>query len=96
MPAAARKGDMCSGHDGFPPRPNDEGSGDVYINGIEAHRQGDHWVTHCDDDTCHDSVEAVGRPNVYINNKQATAIGDQIACGSVIAEGSNNVFFGDA
>ena len=46
MPEVARKGDIGSGHGCWPPRPNDEGSQDVYVNGIPLHRQGDHWQPH--------------------------------------------------
>lgn len=47
MPAVTRKGDIDSGHGCFPARPNNEGSPDVFINGIAAHRVGDGWETHC-------------------------------------------------
>lgn len=90
MAAAARLGDKCTGHPKCPPRPNDEGSGNVYVNNLPAHRQGDHWTIHC----LHDSVLAVGSSTVYINNKGAGRIGDPVACGSAVAEGSSNVFIG--
>jgi len=95
MPAATRLGDVCTGHGCYPPRVNDEGSDNVFINGISAHRQGDHWVTHCCDDRCHDSKLARGSPSVYVNKKQAARIGDAIACGSAVAQGSPDVFIGD-
>lgn len=41
MPAAIRKGDICKGHGCFVPRANDEGSHNVFINGIPAHQ----WET---------------------------------------------------
>lgn len=94
MPAATRLGDECSGHGCFPPRVNDEGSSDVFINGIPAHRVGDHWVTHCCGPACHDSVCATGSSTVFVNGKPAARIGDLVACGSAIAQGSPNVFFG--
>lgn len=96
MPAVSRLGDKCTGHpNGFPPRPNDEASGDVFINGIGAHRQGDHWVTHCNSNpSCHDSVLASGSSTVYCNGKQISRISDPVACGSTVAEGSPDVFAG--
>lgn len=94
MPAVTRLGDSCTGHSAFPPRPNDSASGDVFCNGIAVHRQGDHWVVHCARSSCHDSSLASGSSTVYVNGKQVARIGDPIACGSVSAEGSNNVFSG--
>ncbi|GHY09153.1 putative PAAR repeat-containing protein [Vibrio cholerae] len=46
MPGAARLGDIGSEHDCFPPTPIIAGSGDVFIDGKPAVRQGDasHWV----------------------------------------------------
>lgn len=93
MAQAVRKGDMCGGHDGFVPRPNDEGSPNVFINGIPAHRQGDHWQTHCNGvPSCHDSVAGEGSPNVFVNGKPLMRVGDKTVCGSPIVTGSPNVF----
>ncbi len=94
MPPATRLGDVCTGHGCFPPRPNDEASDNVFINGIGAHREGDHWVTHCCTIVCHDGVAVEGSATVFINGKAAVRIGDLISCGSASAEGSPNVFFG--
>lgn len=93
MPAA-RKGDYCTGHGCYPPRPNLEGSSDVLINGRPAHREGDRWASHCCRH-CHSSVLEAGSPTVYINGKQAGRIGDPVACGSNIMTGSNNVLIGE-
>lgn len=85
MPLAIRKGDLCKGHDDWPSRPNDEGSPNVFINGLAAHRVGDHWVTHCNPaPECHDSVAATGSPNVFVNGKLLCRVGDLVACGSVM------------
>jgi len=95
MPGASRLGDMGSGHASWPPRPNDEASTDVFVNSIGSHRQGDHWATHCNPQPeCHDSTLAAGSSTVYVNGKQMSRIGDPIACGSTITEGSTNVFVG--
>lgn len=94
MPAVTRLGDTCTGHGCFPPRANDSASGDVFVNGIGAHREGDHWVTHCCGIPCHDSSLAAGSSTVFVNGKQLCRIGDPVACGSASAVGSENVFAG--
>ncbi len=94
MPAVARFGDRCSGHGCFPPRPNDDGSPDVFVNGLAAHRRGDHWMSHCCGLTCHDSVLAGGSGTVFVNGRPLGRVGDGVACGSVVAQGSGNVFSG--
>jgi uncharacterized Zn-binding protein involved in type VI secretion len=91
MPAAARLGDPSTGHGPCSPRPNDQGSPNVFINGLPAHRQGDHWVVHC----LHDSVLATGSSTVFVNGKKAGRVGDSVACGDRVASGSPNVFIGD-
>jgi uncharacterized Zn-binding protein involved in type VI secretion len=95
MPAVTRLGDKCSGHGGWPARVSDSASGDVFVNGIAVHREGDHWVTHCNaEPTCHDSTLASGSSKVFINGKQCGRVGDPVACGSKVAVGSGNVFAG--
>lgn len=93
MPAVTRLGDGCTGHGSWPPRVNDSASSNVFCNNIAVHRQGDHWVTHCNPEpSCHDSSLAAGSPNVFVNNKQIGRIGDPVGCGSSVAGGSGNVF----
>jgi len=94
MSAATRIGDECTGHGCWGPRICDQGSENVFINGLPAHRVGDHWTTHCCGPACHDSVASSGSSKVFINGKAAVRIGDEIECGSVVAQGSSNVFFG--
>ena len=95
MPAVARIADKCTGHGCYPPRPNDEGSGNVFINGKPVHRAGDYWLPHgCGDCTPHSSVLASGSSSVYVNGKQMGRIGDPVACGAKVAQGSGNVFCG--
>ncbi|WP_175253460.1 PAAR domain-containing protein [Pseudomonas sp. BMW13] len=96
MPAVSRLGDNCTGHGCWPPRPCTEASPNVRVNGIAAHRQGDAWAAH----TCptipetHASVLAAGSTTVRVNGKQLARIGDPVACGSAVAQGSANVFAG--
>ena len=95
MPAVTREGDQCTGHGCHPPRPSTSGSPNVYINGIPAHRVGDTWAVHCcptPSPACHDSVLASGSPTVNVNDKPLGRIGDSVACDSVVAQGSGNVF----
>jgi uncharacterized Zn-binding protein involved in type VI secretion len=94
MAAATRLGDVCTGHGCYGPRVNDQASENVFINGIGAHRVGDHWVTHCCGPACHDSVMETGSSTVFINGLAAARIGDMVACGSASAQGSPSVFFG--
>ena len=95
MAAAARLGDICTGHGCFPPRAGASASNNVFINSIRAHRLNDAWHVHCCDGSCHASRVASGSGTVFINGRPAARIGDNIACGSLIAQGSNNVFIGD-
>lgn len=94
MPAVTRLGDPCTGHADFPARASISGSPDVFVNGIAAHRQGDEWGTHCNSKTCHASTLAVGSSTVFVNGKALGRIGDAVACGSVVAQGSASVFAG--
>jgi uncharacterized Zn-binding protein involved in type VI secretion len=94
MPSVTRLGDKCTGHGCFPPRANTSASGNVFVNNIAVHRQGDAWDTHCCGPACHDSSLASGSGTVFVNNLQIARIGDPVACGSSIAGGSGNVFAG--
>ncbi|ERI52123.1 hypothetical protein N878_01220 [Pseudomonas sp. EGD-AK9] len=96
MPAVSRLGDNCTGHGCWPPRPSTGASPNVFVNGLNVHRQGDAWAAH----TCptipetHASVLAAGSATVFANGKQLARIGDPVACGSSVAQGSANVFAG--
>jgi len=94
MAAICRLGDISTGHGSFPPRVNDSGSPNVFVNSMPIHRLGDHWITHCDSHSCHDGVDASGSPSVFANGRVVARIGDSISCGDMIAQGSQNVFAG--
>ena len=94
MPAVTRLGDQCTGHGCFSPRPSTAASGNVFVNGIGVHRLGDSWATHCCGIPCHAGTLANGSGSVFVNGKPAGRIGDSVSCGSVVAQGSQNVFFG--
>lgn len=90
-PPVARLKDLCTGHGPCAPRPNIQGSPDVFVNSRPAHRKGDKWAVHCG----HDSVLAEGSSTVFVNGKELGRIGDPVACGSDVATGSPDVFAGE-
>ncbi len=95
MPAAGRKGDTGSGHDGFPPTPATSGSGDVNTNGKPALRTGDSFAAHAKPKhPPHGRSLAAGSSSVFINGKPAGRVGDAIDCGGSVSAGSGNVFIG--
>jgi uncharacterized Zn-binding protein involved in type VI secretion len=104
--SACRLGDISSGHPPWPPRPNDQGSPDVFVNKFPWHRTGDHWAIHCcpppppppPPAQCHDGILVHGAPGVFINNKPAGRIGDLISCGKhdeFADQGSPDTFCGN-
>lgn len=92
MPPVTLLGHVCTGHGCWPPRPSVEGEPAFRINGIPVHCQGHAWAAH----TCpsipqtHASVLAAGAPNFRVNGRQVGRIGDPVACGSSVAEGTAN------
>jgi uncharacterized Zn-binding protein involved in type VI secretion len=90
MPQVHRKGDIGTGHGNCGPRPNIQGSPNVFTNGIETHREGDAWAVHCD----HGGSLKKGSSTVFINGKGCARIGDPVTCGSRAATHSPNVFAG--
>lgn len=93
MSAVARFADKCSGHGCFPSRPNIGASGNVFVNGKGVQRLGDPYASHCcPNHGCHDGVVSAGNGHVFVNGRPLARIGDQVSCGSVIEEGSGNVF----
>ncbi|WP_246099022.1 PAAR domain-containing protein [Tepidimonas thermarum] len=55
---------------------------------------GDAWGTHCCGLACHASVLAKGSSSVFAEGQAVGRIGDPVACGSAVAQGSMNVFAG--
>lgn len=90
MPAAVRIGDMSAGHCFFP-RPNVDGSPNVFINGLAAHTVGGSWPIHICGKSKHASATAQGSPNVFVNGKALARVGDSLSCGDACAQGSPNV-----
>ena len=81
---------MCTGHGSCARRAHVTGSPDVFVNGIPSHRVSDAWARHC----THESVLAAGSKTVFVNGRPKGRVGDPVACGSLVATGSNNVFVG--
>jgi len=94
MGFAARLGDVCTGHDCFPPRPSITASLDTFIDGIPALRMGDKYDVHCCLNNCHNGVVIGGDFTTFINGLPAARVGDPIECGSFIATGSFSTFIG--
>ena len=91
--AVARLGDSSAGHC-FSPRGNISGSGNVFINGIAAHRVGDKWPTHTCGNSSHASTTSQGSSTVFVNGVALARVGDKLDCGDTISQGSSSVFAG--
>lgn len=94
MPAVARLGDKDTGHGSWPPRPSTSGSPNVFINGIAALRVDDTYGPHTSGSNTHSGTVVSGSGTVKVNGKSLARIGDDVSCGSAIAQGSPNVFAG--
>lgn len=94
MPKVVRFQDLCTGHDGYQPRPNIEASPSVFGNDLGLHRVGDEWDIHCRK-SCHGGEMLDGSPNVFINDRALARVGDRITCGSYTRDGSPNIFCND-
>ena len=95
MPAAARKGDSCTGHGLYPPRASSGGSPDVFIEGAAALRVGDPYPAHCNPDgICHAGSQGAGSASVFVNGQPLARAGDAVSCGGAVANGAATVFVG--
>jgi uncharacterized Zn-binding protein involved in type VI secretion len=101
MPACAKDGDKCTGHDSHAPRTNTSSSSTVFVNGKGILRESDTWENHCDSGghNCHTSFLETGQESttVFANGHAVARLGDHISgngCLSSIAVGSGNVFVG--
>ena len=92
---AHRRYDLCTGHACYPPRPNPQGSPNVFTNNrCQIRQSADVYLPHCCGPPCHVGVVAQGSPTVYVNELQMARIGDPVSCGSAVGTGSPNVFVG--
>jgi uncharacterized Zn-binding protein involved in type VI secretion len=95
--AVTRIGDADENHCSVPHR--EEGSTDVFCNGIGISRQGDNNDSHqepngSDPCTPHSAPITTGSTTVFINGMGCGRIGDAITDCTSVAEGSSNVFAG--
>lgn len=98
MPAVSRIGDMSTGHGCFAPTalvltPVVK----TFFNGVLASvvSSGCQHESHCCGTVCHSGSErspSSGAGKTYIEGFAAARIGDNIACGDAIAQGSSNSF----
>ncbi|WP_456295276.1 PAAR domain-containing protein [Vibrio sp. AK197] len=96
MRAISRLGDGGTGHGAFVPRASNQGSDNVFCNGLPVHRQSDSWAVHCDPSlSCHTGVLLQGAQSIFVNGLPIGRVGDPIECGSLVAAGSPSVFAGD-
>lgn len=98
MAAASRRGDLSSGHGCFPPTGcTDTAASKTFINGILAQIQGSRYAAHRCGKTTHLPATrntTGGSGKVFIEGKAAIRIGDSIACGDTVGQGSPNVQIG--
>lgn len=96
MLPAARMTDLSSPDPcGAPPRICIIGSGNVFLNDLPAHRMTDAWADHaCPSSPSHSAITSSGSGSVFVNDLPAARMTDQISCGSIIAQGSGNIFIG--
>ncbi len=92
MAGAARRGDLCTGHEESRPRPGLRGSADVIVNDRPALRAGDPFGKH--GPTRHEGKVKGGSATVTFNDVPAARTGDEVDCGSHIDAGSDDVLIG--
>lgn len=84
MPGIAVEGALCSGHDGFFPRPNVEGMPLFTVNGIPVVCDGMVWAFHTKPDNPPHTGVGLGSKPFTVNGKKVCVEGDNVSCGSVI------------
>lgn len=86
MPPVTRKGDLCTGHGCWPPRPSTEGEERFTIGGRPVHLQGQEWAAHtCK--TTHAGTLASGSSRFTVAGRGIGRVGDPVSCGSQVAQG---------
>lgn len=96
MAAAARLGDLSTGHGCFPPTAcTGSVASKTFINGIPAQIQGSSYQVHICGKQIHPTrLASSGSGTVMIEGKPAIRIGDSISCGDTVAQGSGNTLIG--
>lgn len=94
MSGVAFKGGKCTGHSCFPPRESTEGADTVTVNDKPVHCVGHQWAFHTCGDNTHKGALANGSDGVSVEGVAVGRIGDDVTCGSVVAEGSEDTTAG--
>lgn len=87
MANIGKKGSLCSGHDGFSPRPSVEGDEFFKVNGIAVMTDSALYPDHTDGNSTHSGVAISTRPWFTVNGKGVVCEGDPVSCGSVVING---------
>lgn len=96
MALAARRGDLCTGHDDCKARPILRGSPDVFVDDRAAARQDDPLASHsCAEHKSHKGKVRGGSSTVTLNDRPAARVGDEVDCGGALDVGSEHVQIGD-
>lgn len=92
---AARRGDLCTGHDDCKPRPILKGSPDVTVDDKPVARQGDPLTAHgCAQHSPHKGKVSGGSSTVTVNDKPVARVGDDVDCGGALEVGSPHLEIG--
>ena len=98
MPSQAVLGSRSTGHGCFAPTTLISGcASTVFVNGKPAAIVGAQFTPHVCGKVTHAAAARrvlSGSSKVFINGKPAVRIGDPIACGDTVGQGSGNVFVG--
>jgi uncharacterized Zn-binding protein involved in type VI secretion len=101
MPGIVRIGDMSTGHGCFPPTPLIASPvSKTYVQGarVGVVSPNAYHATHSCGTTVHPQPAARayvgGSSNTFIEGFPAIRIGDNIACGDAVGQGSSNTFIG--
>ena len=97
MPSTCRTTDSVTIHECGVTPTADSASGDVYIEGLAAHRATDTNTSHpavpassgC---TPHVTTLSSGAPDVFVNGLALARIGDGYGCGITLTSGASTVF----
>lgn len=94
MAGVALEGSLCSGHDGYPPRPSIEGDASFTVNGVAVHCDGMSWAMHTKPNSSPHSGTGTGSEPFMVNGAPICIIGDPVSCGSVIVTGDDSFQIG--
>lgn len=86
-----RLGDVCTGHEDWPPRPVITSASTVYVEGILACCEGDQLAVHCNrKPECHDGVIAAGSGMTFVEGRKLARHGDPVSCGGTMVSSTSS------